>query len=449
MRNIALSILVAVTASCTALTAPARADYSCALSEAAGKPGPAAPSEGRADRFRIFWHIATQIEDLADAAGDEARMRDIREARAIADGYYINALMAGPMTYWPDRPKQCALNKKLSAGTETIDLEGELFTPEGGTRTREQCAATQDDFVKKVGKHRNIREMQADAMRRAYDNIGLAQEQKQGKPVWGELLVTTREFSYDRRADKVKLTELPKTYCFNNSTGITLNAMMLYMEPSRAATKNTFLWIPLRDRNGKLKDTKNARQAAIPGNVHAFDLLMRSFADAGVPVGSFRPNIRRWHETRSPRLTRELAGMPGVGGFNFEGGTAILPDGKNLVENYADGMAWILQNTDKNVSLLMPGYWKRDMVGSEKEIDTQIPRLRTLIVSLNDRLSKAMGSKDGKAICSGRINLIAASYGQPIHVKTLPMRRSDGSLAGTVTGQMKLLSDVRNEICGS
>ena len=145
---------------------------------------------------------------------------------------------------------------------------------------------------------------------------------------------------------------------------------------------------------------------------------------------------------------KELAAIPGFGGFNFEGGTAIMPDAKNVIDNYVEGMSWILQNTDQNVSLLMAGYWPRDMVGNDAEIDQLVPRLREFITSLNQRLGASMGTKNGNAICSNRINLIVASYGQPIHVKALPMRRDDGRLAGTVTGQIKLLSDVRKELCG-
>ncbi|WP_373506293.1 hypothetical protein [Aestuariivirga sp.] len=448
LRTAALSFTVTLTACCAAFISPALADDACEISQAAGKPVPARASGAETGQFRIFWQISTQIEDVADAAGNPAALKDIREARALSDGYYINTLLAGPLIYWPGRPKQCALNKKVSAGTEEIELDGEFFTPEGGTATRDACARTQEEFVRKTGKYANAREMQIDALKRVFRNLDLVQEQKRGKLVWGEQLVTTEEFSYDRSSDKVRLNQLPRTYCVMNSVGITLDNLMLYMEPGLQTKKNNFVWIPLRGKNGKLKDTQNARQAKIPENVHAFNLITQSFAAADVPVGGFRPNIRRWNEKRSPRLVKELAAQPDFAGFNFEGGTAIMPGAKNLIDNYVEGISWILMNTDKNVSMLMPGYWPRDMVGNEEEVDQLVTRLRELITGLNQRLGKKMGTKNGNAICSNRINLVVASYGQPIHVKTLPMRRGDGRLAGTVTGQIKLLSDVRKELCG-
>ena len=92
----------------------------------------------------------------------------------------------------------------------------------------------------------------------------------------------------------------------------------------------------------------------------------------------------------------------------------------------------------------------RDQVGDENEIDTQIARLRQLILEINTGLNARMKLPEGQnAVCSNRLIFIVGSYGQPVHVKPLPMRRADGRLAGTVTGQIKLLADLRKELCGA
>ena len=132
-----------------------------------------------------------------------------------------------------------------------------------------------------------------------------------------------------------------------------------------------------------------------------------------------------------------------------------ITDEKKYIDNYIEGMAWILANTDRDISLLMPGYWERDKVGNADEVDELIVRVRKTILAVNSKLSKAMKLQamklpDGQnAVCSNRVTFIVGSYGQPVHVKPLPMRRDNGKLAGTVTGQIKMLADTRSELCGS
>ena len=278
LRTAALSFAVALTALGTVFGLAARAEDACAISLAAGKPAPARPDDGKADQFRIFWQVSTQIEDLADAAGNQAALRDIREARSHSDGYYINTLLAGPLTYWPGRPKQCATNQKIASGTEAIEIDGEIFQPTGGTAVREACADLQKDFVRKTGKYDSTAEMQSDALRRTIGNLDLAGEQERGKPIWGAQIILSTDFSYERQADKVSMKRLPRTYCFLNNEGMTLNGMLMYMEPRIQVRQGNFLWIPLLDRKGRLKDTDKSRLAKIPENVHAFDLLSQAFA---------------------------------------------------------------------------------------------------------------------------------------------------------------------------
>ena len=128
----------------------------------------------------------------------------------------------------------------------------------------------------------------------------------------------------------------------------------------------------------------------------------------------------------------------------------MLSVSRKKLDHLILGVSWLLAKTDRDISFLMPGYWERDQVGNEEEIDTQIPRLRQLFIVLNDGLNAKMKLPTGQnAICNNRLAFIVGSYGKPVSVKSLPMRRADGRLAGTVTGQIQLLSDIRKEICGS
>jgi hypothetical protein len=245
------------------------------------------------------------------------------------------------------------------------------------------------------------------------------------------------------------MTELPRTYCVLMDAGLTPNGMMLYQEPKMQVKRDKYLWIPKRNNKGKLVTSK-PHLDAIPENSHAFAVLAEAIAAAGIPTGELRGNIRRWRDPRTPRAAAELAAIPQFGGYNFEGGTRMLADPRKTVDNLVEGASWLLANTDRDVSLLMPGYWDRDQVGSEEEIDTLPGRLRELVLAINRKLSAKMGLPDGQnAICTNRLVLIVGSYGRPIRVKPLPIRRGDGRLAGTVTGQLKMLADVRAELCGS
>ena len=140
---------------CLAITplgtpAEARAPFDCSVSQAAGKPAPPKPRPHDANSFRILWHVATQIEDLADAASDPKAMADVREAQKLVDGYYFNALMAGSLIYWPGRPKTCQVNfKRVDAGS-TMDIGGEDVTfSQGGAAARDACKKQQDAFLAK------------------------------------------------------------------------------------------------------------------------------------------------------------------------------------------------------------------------------------------------------------------------------------------------------------
>ena len=450
LRKFTIGFLTA-TIVVTASTASARSDVSCDVSTAAGKPAPSQQSIGKNGRFNIFWQISTQIEELADAADNRAAMADIREASQIADGYFVNALLAGAVIYWPTRPRECALNFKRIAEGDSIEVEGQTFTfDKGGAGGREACAEKQTEFLQSRSFEQDAaRDVQSGALQRVFSNLDLAGEQRRGKAVWGASIIRSTDFSYDKETDKVSLIDLPNTYCVLNANGITPNGLFIYQEPKIQTTQDKFLWIPRTNRRGEKVFTK-PRLDKIPENTHAFGLIAESFQQASVPVSGFRANIRRWNSNRSPQMAKELMAIPRFGGFNFEGGSGMMFEGKNSPVFLVEGVSWVLANTDRDVSFLMPGYWPRDMVGNEVEVDTVLDRLRQFVNVVNTGINAKMKLPEGQnAICTNRVTFIVGSYGRPMHVKPLPMRRDSGKLAGTVTGQIKALADIRSELCGS
>ena len=252
-------------------------------------------------------------------------MADIRAARNIADGYFVNALLAGPLIYWPDRPKRCRLNFKRVAEGDSIEVGGQSFRfDSGGGVGRDECMNEQKEFlVKQTPEKDAAKEVQVAALQRVFANLDLAGEQRRGKPVWGVSIIRATEFSYDKEARKVSMEKLPNTYCVMNGSGITVNGLMIYQEPRVRKKKDKFLWIPRRNKRGDLVFSKNPRLDKIPENSYAFDRVVDAFADASVPVGSFRANLRRWNPGKSPQLVKELTAIPQFAGFNFEGGMHV------------------------------------------------------------------------------------------------------------------------------
>lgn len=445
--NLLLRVAVLATAAAS-FAMPAAAEV-CSVASAQGKAEPPVPKVRDPGKFRIFWHIATQVEDLADAGKDAAKLKDIREVQKIADGYYMNMLITGPLVYWPGRPKQCATNFKRINEGDSIEITGDTFSfPQGGGAGRNECEAEQADFEKKAGFSDTV-SLQHAAMKRVMANLDIAAEQKAGKEVIGVLIINGREMAYDGAADAIKLKNLPKTMCFFNSVDFAPNSWMTYQEPNIQMKQGVFVWVPRKGADGKVVKSKNPKADKAPENPRVYSLVESAFQTAGVPFGEIYANMRKWNRRQTPDLAKQLAAMPEIRGFNFEGGASVPVTKARKIENYSNGIAWILKNTDKNVSILMPGYWDRADIGSEDEIDTLPERTRDYVKMLNDEVSKKMGLPQGQnAFCTGRLILIPGSYGKPLHVKTLPSMRK-GKYAGTVTGEIRILNDLRNEMCGS
>ena len=443
-RLLRLALIAAASISITVPTALARenCDISTAVPNLKPPPLPAPDQK----HFRIFWHVATQIEDIADANTNPDAMKDIRSVQKLVDGYYMNLLITGPLVYWPDRPKECRTNFKRIEEGDSIEIQGENFDfPGGGSAGRNSCEAEQEKFEKRKGFADTVA-LQYDAMGRVLKNLQLPKEQASGKEVIGVLILDTEDMDYDSATDRIVLKELPKTMCFFNSEHFAANSWMTYQEPKIQQKRGNFVWVPRLGADGKPRRSDDVKQDRAPDNPRVYDLVENAFRKQGVDMGKIYANMRRWNRRQTPELAQQLAAMPEIRGFNFEGGAAITAI---KLKTYSAGIAWVLQNTDKNVSILMPGYWDRSNIGSDAEIDTLPGRTADYVRTLNQLVTRNMRLPRGQnALCTGRIILIPGSYGQPIHVKTLPSMRN-GKYAGTVTGEIRMLADLRQEMCGS
>ena len=445
-RLLRLALIAAASISITAHAVLAREN--CDISTAVPNLKPPALPVPDQKHFRIFWHVATQIEDIADADTNPDAMAEIRSVQKLVDGYYMNLLITGPLVYWPDRPTECRANFKRIQEGDSIEIQGENFDfPGGGSAGRNSCEDRQAEFERNKGFSDTVA-LQYDAMGRVLKNLNLKKEQASGKEVIGVLILDTEDMDYNSATDRIVLKELPKTMCFFNSEHFAANSWMTYQEPNIQLKRGNFVWVPRLGADGKPRRSDDAKQDRAPDNPRVYDLVENAFRKQGVDMGKIYANMRRWNRRNTPELARQLAALPEIRGFNFEGGAAITAIKQRKLKTYSAGIAWVLQNTDKNVSILMPGYWDRSDIGSDAEIDTLPERTADYVRTLNTLVSRNMGLPRGQnALCTGRLILIPGSYGQPIHVKTLPSM-SNGKYAGTVTGEIRMLADLRREMCG-
>lgn len=417
-----LAGMAALLIAATPAAAAQAAGLDCSLQSARTSPAPK-PS-GSASGFRIYWHVATQIEDIADAQGKD--VEDLKDTQKLVDGYFFNVLIRGPLTYWPDRPEQCSVNKKM----RTAEIN-------------RACNAERSKMLDGLG-YGSETELQIASMERVMKVLGIPAEQAKGKTVMSEMLLNDEEMSYVPETDTIRLNSIPRSLCVLNAQSVTPNTFMVYQEPRAQISKDKFLWVP-RKIDGKLVKSEDPKADKIPENARIFQLLDDAFEKAGIPFGSVYPNLRAWNQ-RTPSLVSALIEIPVVGGLSFEGGSGNMTEKPRKIRQYAQGMAWTLRNSKEDITLIMPGYWTPEQTKTTEGIDQLPERLRKYILTINDRLSTEMGRSN--AICNPRIILMPGSYGRPVHVKTLPSMRN-GKYAGTVTGEIRMLYDLRKELCGS
>lgn len=417
------------------------APLTCSTATATGLAEPRQKAAANPNAFRIYWHVGTQIEQIADAPAQSAAMADLRRARAAVDGYYVMGALSGNLGYWPNRPVRCLANAKRIADGDTLTIGGteEQFDG-GGGQLKRQCEAQIGTALAPKGKKlsaADIDTIQSNAFQKAARILDLAGESKRGKVVMAPVLVRKDDFAYDAGSGKLTLTALPSSYCSLAQAGIAPDTLLIYQEPR---VKN-MLRIPL--------DGESAPSNAdfLPRNVRAFGLIDQAFDAASVPLAGISPNLRVWNP-QYRRLLGAYRDNPLIEGINFEASTKLLADDPKRISRIAQGIAYILANSKYDVTLLIPGYWQPEDVATTAGIDGLTARTQTFVQTL-DRELRAAGAGSGKRspLCNSRIALIPASYGNPVHPATLPAQRN-GGWAGTVTGQIGLLADMRATLCG-
>jgi hypothetical protein len=408
----------------TAATAP-----DCRPQAAAGKEPPPAVAQGSRQAFKIFWHVGTEMEALAEADRSASTRAEIDRVRKNVDGYYIT-VQPHQLGFWPGRPPECALNFMRARNRLGKEQVAEL---------RQNC---QRRFLASIeSQGADPQEVYLDALRRTLDALNVKRDQADGKPVIGQMLLARRDFARDA-AGQLTLRTLPTTFCYLNAAGISVNNVMAYQEPSVQREAGN-LFAPNTTPGGP------APRSALPYNLEILDTVADAFARAGIPLTRFSVDVRLWNESMIKAL--QSADRKHLGGVFFEGGTGtISAKGKpGRIDNFAEGMAWLLANTDYKIFVLMPGFWERQEVKSDEDFDDIIPRLQQMIVLLDQKIAGRMGSdKPQHPICNARIHLIPANYGNPVHVPPLPPERN-GHEAGTVTGQIMLLAKLRHALCGA
>ena len=443
LRRLVAAAIVLFTMICEAAAAV------CSVEEVAGKPAKSRVTAPDKKAFRIFWHIATQIETLADAGGNPKLLAAIAGQQARVDGYYFNVLSGGHSAYWPGRPASCAINfghLKLKKEFGTLELpSGPVKLEPGQPDAEANCKTLQQASLK--GSADQIPIQHRRALRRVIRNMNIGKEQQRGKTVMGEMLLVNADFAPASGGDALKLQRLPRTYCLLNSAGIRPDDALIYQEPAVQIPHGRFLALPALLPSGAI--VNNPKQGRLPNNPYGFDLVGAAFAEAHVPLPRFFPNIRRWVPKNIDPIYARLASSKYAGGFVFEGAAKNFPDDQPIVNNFALGAAWILQNTSQDVMFLMPAYWSSSQVKSEAGIDELITGLDNFVRTLNLQIGAAMGlPADQNAVCTSHLVFIPASYGVPLVPETFPARRADGHLAGTVTGEIELLNKLRSELCG-
>src|SRR5690348_15207036 len=384
LSSVALALTVGTAAALPQLASAAAAP-DCRPQAAAGKAPPPAAAEGAGRAFKILWHVGTEMEALAEADRDASTRATIDRIRKNVDGYYIT-VQPHQLGFWPGRPPECALNFMRARDRLGKEQAAEL---------RNDC---QRRFLASIGnKGADPQEVYLDALRRTLDALNVRRDQADGKPVIGQMLLARRDFARDE-AGQLILRKLPTTYCYLNAAGISVNNVMAYQEPSVQREAGN-LFAP----SGAADTNRPAPRNALPYNLEIVDRVADAFARAGIPLTRFSIDVRLWNESMIDAL--RSADQKRLGGVFFEGGTdTISAKGRpGKIDNFAEGMAWLLTNTDQKIFVLMPGFWEKQEVKSDEDFDDIIPRLREMITLLDQKIAQRLGTaKPQHPVCNPR-----------------------------------------------
>lgn len=402
------------------------------LSQAAPTPAAAVSSE-----FNILWGINTQIEPLADpTATDKAQ---IRQLQSLVDGYSLNVLNGGLLSYWPSRPYYCAVHKVSPQTHESyLVIDNTKYDV---ASLRIQCNQLYHQYVNSLH-GQDQRQVYFDAVGRMIRNLNLASQHEAGKIINAQTIVSSRYFSYDPARDTIIVKTVPSLDLLAKNDAIP-DSLFIYQE---GTLPEQMLQVPT-ERSGPI--------GYLPNNTRMVGMISNALRAYQHSVRKLEVNLRKWQPGESPAIVSALnaAASGYVVGINFELGPRGLEQpmrrGGTKAEDVASGFAWLLANTTNPVSLLMPAYWPcSDTCTVMNTEDTRASLIANedAFVTKLDQDVRADGARTG--LCTDRISLIPGGYGTPIHPRVLPIYTPSGKLAGTVGGELVELHNLRSRLCG-
>ncbi|MFO0598682.1 MAG: hypothetical protein U0228_25475 [Myxococcaceae bacterium] len=409
---------------------------------------------GSGGGFKIYWAVNTQLEPLADVT--QPALLD--KTRARVDGYFLVQLGGGLVSYWPTRPPECALNKKTDDDPSTV------LTYDGVTwdavALRAHCDGLLDAWLDQYKvDHPEFRKFTRDALQnvlhaqafaRVITNLHLADEQRAGKKLVSNQLLAEGRWHYDGPTDTLWLASLPPAQASLAAAGLSSDSIFTYQEPGMQTDNGNVISVPFADGTGACSATvPQPLNSCLPFNTRMIGLVADAYVALGAPRPKISLNLRTWTDS-SPTLVGSARLQPDYSGLFFEGGTKVLETtiaGQPKIEMYADGIAWLLAHSRRDIHLLMPAFWSTADLATEATRDRLPARLKGYLLALDAEVSQRLRLPSGThALCDSRVVLIPGAYGSPLHPQQLPIARNGGP-AGTVTGQIAMLSNLRDSLC--
>lgn len=410
------------------------------------------------NRFKLLWHIGPQIEDLADPSAEYNKI--IESTKNIVDGYYFLFMNGGFLRYWPGREPECALNYH-AIETRNIEspLKGKVVNTANARSFETNCESKYEAYLEsKRSRREDINalgnKIQEDAISRVLKTLSLPENNiSKHKIVVVPLVLNNRNFQRKKNKLPLSVVKLPWYIEQLSKNNVDADYFMAYQEPGRQKKKDAVLyscknkiWCTTLDKD-ILQELHRALLESSSNSVHK---TKPNFAQAKYLV-----DIRRWYPEHQIAYK-----VPGINdplqGILFEGGVGAMskpkPGKESNFATFAPGAVWLLKNTAQKIFFLIPNHLPQDKLDSEL-----VSSITNYVVELNNNMRKEMGgSAEINPVCNERIYFVPAGYGAPTHLRQLPDIKKTGSnpgnmenIAGTVTGELKALDELRNRLCFS
>lgn len=393
----------------------------CSAVRAAPTPSPITaeqPSNLPRERFHLLWHIGPQIEELADPV---LHQQDIEAVQRMVDGYYFLWVSGGFLRYWPDRPKECSLNLgRIASKRLEIILNGKIVGHERAADLANKCTSL---YRAELGDEQNAKQSNDRAVDRVLKTLSLTDANtRQRKMVVTEVVLENRSFERHEGDTALTMRNLPLPLAHMARSGVRSDYVMVYQEPTIQGQQGTLLYeCKPRDCNATLgNDILKALEAAFRNYGGHWD-----GNNPGIDPPKFLVDIRRWQPAYRTAYQQTPDNPLPLAGIVFEGGVPEMQAKKvgaaSNVDTFAEGAAWLLQNTNLKILFLIPAHSAPDELD-----DALAPEVVNYVVELNTKMRAIMSMRKGEyanPVCNGRIYFIPAGYGNVTHLRQFPIMR--------------------------